>query len=383
MTVMNLYPKGDDAGGIDEAVEKPHQFQERALEQGMTQGSSVSDGDATQENSNASPLRRPIRAANRLAHAIVRTAENWPRIFALIFRVIIPLFSLIIISIGFGYWLAQIEAPEEIKKNNQAIAVRESLASASQLDRIVMREGPQFCVGLYFVQNLGEEESTTTFDDERRIEQYMLDELDETNAIFYQAYMARKNNYTWDDFDIHQNLTFANETTRNILSLLGKYNKTEIDNIPQFLESIKNCGETIDKLVNQSSVTAVISDLGGISDASEVTFNFIKCPAGLDDETYARIVEGDKWMRFMETFRLADAGLVSSVVYVATSISALLTHVFYFIALMMQKQNNMCGQHVAAREVCCDKMEGTSPSIIYQILFLTQYISKHDKASGT
>ena len=46
---------------------------------------------------------------------LARLPGNWPRTFALIFGVIIPLFLLILVSMFFGYGLAKIEAPTGIR----------------------------------------------------------------------------------------------------------------------------------------------------------------------------------------------------------------------------------------------------------------------------
>ena len=237
-------------------------------------------------------------------NTLLRISDNWPRLSAIIFRVIIPMFSLIIISMAFGFWLAQIEGPEEIKRNNGVIAVQEALFRASQLERLVIREAPLFCTKIYLENKMG----LVT-----NIQDYALDELDYATDILYKEVWIKGYNTT---ADIPTSLSEATETP-DLLSNLTKYNVTSIDDIPKYLEFIKQCGMNIEKLTNHSSVAAILN-IGvsyDIEESSSVQFNWIKCPAEQSNETIAEIVSGNTWMRFVEQFRLYGAGMQQAAVY--------------------------------------------------------------------
>ena len=135
---------------------------------------------------------------------------------------------------AFGFWLAQIEGPEEIKRNNGVIAVQEALFRASQLERLVIREAPLFCTKIYLENKMG----LVT-----NIQDYALDELDYATDILYKEVWINGYNTTTD---IPTSLSEATETP-DLLSNLTKYNVTSIDDIPKYLEFIKQCGMNIEK----------------------------------------------------------------------------------------------------------------------------------------
>ena len=253
-----------------------------------------------EEDSNLDQNNEHQNCLVRTAQCLIRLKEKWPRTYALVFKVIIPLLSLIIISMIFGYWIAHVEAPDEIKKNNLAIAIRETLFHASQLERIIMRDGPLFCVKLYFDDQLGLVNDTT-------IEDYMVRELDYVNEKLYSALREGKN-----PDDIPPSL---NETSSDLNTLLGVANITEIDDIPSFVQFIANCGEDIDEMMNHSTSAALFNPFFNktydIFYDNSITFNWIKCPMVQDNEKYIKISEGDSWTTFMETFQLIGAGIVS------------------------------------------------------------------------
>ena len=170
-----------------------------------------------------------------------------------------------------------------------------------------MREGPLLCVKLFF-------DETEGLVSNQEIEDYMLTKMDYINSKLDQDFPeGSKNSAQVSDDYAH----ISNDSSADVLSLLGKNNVTQIDDIPRFLQFVIDCGDKIDLLMNHSSVATIINS--GVmynTDDNQVSFNWIKCPAGHsnNNETYARITEGGSWMKFVETFRLSGAGLQEKVV---------------------------------------------------------------------
>jgi hypothetical protein len=84
---------------------------------------------------------------------------RWPRTFAVFFGVIFPLWLLIALSVFFGYCLAELEAPNEIRENDNIVAAQ---AQVHLLGSLVVRAAeaiPTICFELFLlglpVANLG------------------------------------------------------------------------------------------------------------------------------------------------------------------------------------------------------------------------------------
>lgn len=74
---------------------------------------------------------------------------KYPRSFALNFGVICPLFLLIGVSLFFGYWIAQLEAPDEKQSNNNLIANRALVALSQAFYSNVTVRLPQLCLEIF------------------------------------------------------------------------------------------------------------------------------------------------------------------------------------------------------------------------------------------
>ena len=104
MTITDSY-LADDSN--DEASSQKVQSLDRKLEHIMSQEISVVPETEEYQDSSIEgslPLRR-----KGYCGCFVRLSQKWPRLFAIIFKVIIPLLSLIGLSMLFGHWLAQLE----------------------------------------------------------------------------------------------------------------------------------------------------------------------------------------------------------------------------------------------------------------------------------
>jgi hypothetical protein len=84
---------------------------------------------------------------------------SWPRTFAIFFGVIFPLWLLIIVSVFLGYFLAELEAPNEIRENNNIMAAQAQVRVLSSLAASAAELIPTICFELFLlglpVTNIG------------------------------------------------------------------------------------------------------------------------------------------------------------------------------------------------------------------------------------
>jgi hypothetical protein len=84
---------------------------------------------------------------------------RWPRTFAILFGVIFPLWLLIALSLFFGYFLAELEAPNEIIENNNILAAQAQVRLLGSLAARAAQVIPTICFELFLlglpVANLG------------------------------------------------------------------------------------------------------------------------------------------------------------------------------------------------------------------------------------
>ena len=81
---------------------------------------------------------------------------NWPRFCAIVFGIILPLWLLVLLSAGFGAWLARCEMDQEISYNDEILAARADLAySANLFETEILLERPNVCFDRYDDQYYG------------------------------------------------------------------------------------------------------------------------------------------------------------------------------------------------------------------------------------
>jgi hypothetical protein len=78
-----------------------------------------------------------------------RCISRWPRTFALICGVILPLWLLIGFSIFFGYFLAGFEAPNEIRENDDIMQARTQVRRGTNATVQLVQKIPTLCFELY------------------------------------------------------------------------------------------------------------------------------------------------------------------------------------------------------------------------------------------
>jgi hypothetical protein len=76
---------------------------------------------------------------------------SWPRTFALFFGVVFPLWLLIALSIFFGYFLAELEAPNEVRENNEIMAAQAQVRLLGSLAARAAQVIPTLCFELFLL----------------------------------------------------------------------------------------------------------------------------------------------------------------------------------------------------------------------------------------
>jgi hypothetical protein len=76
---------------------------------------------------------------------------SWPRTFEILFGVIFPLWLLIALSLWFGYFLAKLEAPNEIRENNNILAARAQVRLLGSLAARATEVIPTICFELFLL----------------------------------------------------------------------------------------------------------------------------------------------------------------------------------------------------------------------------------------
>mmetsp|Transcript_2383 Transcript_2383/g.4324 ORF Transcript_2383/g.4324 Transcript_2383/m.4324 type:complete len:461 (+) Transcript_2383:100-1482(+) len=172
---------------------------------------------------------------------LARLPGHWPRTFALIFGVIIPLFLLILVSMFFGYGLAKIEAPMEYEANNAILANRALVHATDNFQGNVSQELPRICLEIYASDSLG------------MLNASLIE--DEVTNIFVQVInhvIKQPNNATSvDDLVLPDNITGS-----------------------ELMQFMNTCGKLGITLMNRfAALVGVDHDLIG----GDLTFNWIRC----------------------------------------------------------------------------------------------------------
>lgn len=185
-----------------------------------------------------------------------------------------------------------------MKDNNRVIAYEQSLYRSAHLERFVIREAPIICVKLYLDGILGLLNGSD-------VDDLLVDELDAFDASYsllsHDAMLVSP--YSVNSLKEAEAIDVPSLTT-----LIGKYNITEIGDIPRFLEFMARCGDNIDKETERSSVVSFLKNMTNLGNSGSVSFNWIICPTADRNETGARTADNNAWTAFMKTFRLPDDG---------------------------------------------------------------------------
>jgi hypothetical protein len=201
--------------------------------------------------------------------------RRFPRTIALVFRVFLPLYSLILIAMVFGYFLCRLEAPGEKHANNMALAANNLVDQMERLNEMTLTVVPLICFERYIKRING----TQTFQDP--LEEYI-------NKLFIE-----------NGYDVVQQLLEHDFTMPNI----------SVSNLTELRLFTAECGIKMNEMVNQFREQAYndasISDYIG----NEVTFNWIKCPVDKNKSlTDVDLTDVDLTDLVSETFVVYEAG---------------------------------------------------------------------------
>ena len=78
--------------------------------------------------------------------------QKWPRTFGILMGIVVPLFSLIGVSLLFGFGLATLEAPGEVLTNNDIIATASAVALQEELLDTITEELPTICSNVFWLE---------------------------------------------------------------------------------------------------------------------------------------------------------------------------------------------------------------------------------------
>eukprot|EP00984_Skeletonema_dohrnii_P010789 scaffold4233_cov142-Skeletonema_dohrnii-CCMP3373.AAC.32 len=126
--------------------------------------------------------KRCIKFGRSVGGFYHRAIAAWPRTSALTFGVVVPLFLLIAVSVFFGYFLAQLEGPDEIIYNNDVISTQIALALQDQLIGNITETLPYICACTY----LADKKQQGIFDE--RMEEYQLCLWEQGNQSMPSSY---------------------------------------------------------------------------------------------------------------------------------------------------------------------------------------------------
>ena len=94
--------------------------------------------------------------------AIMNFPKKWPRVCAVFFGMIVPLWCLILLAAGFGSILARVESSTEIESNDAIIAERRIIQRTSEVDDLLL-ELPTYCLSKYFEEILKNQSAPDAF----------------------------------------------------------------------------------------------------------------------------------------------------------------------------------------------------------------------------
>ena len=82
--------------------------------------------------------------------------QKWPRTFGILMGIVVPLFSLIGVSLLFGFGLATLEAPGEMETNNAILATGGAVLLQEALMATITEELPTICSNVFWLEQAAE-----------------------------------------------------------------------------------------------------------------------------------------------------------------------------------------------------------------------------------
>ena len=307
----------------DEPPKEMARFEDERTSEQEDQSNGMESQEKTEKASNSGR-----RAVTHFSHSMRSLGSRWygcyrrgskkfPRTFALFFDVILPMFSLIFVSLIFGYWLAKVEAPTEIKKNNRVIGSRIGLYISAAVDRIVTANQQRFCLNHYF-REIEEEGAKDELSDHilSVLDKQMVDFLGDKHDALLE----------WSGFDLVEPKSYSIRYPEDEnFSFLGveagewgapmEYSTYTISNMTSFLESMENCNKEMFNSTHFTSTSNMLFYFNQYNPFDDVTFNWMRCPISKKSLTEVQansgsllIEKNERMSEFFAAFQKESAG---------------------------------------------------------------------------
>ena len=225
---------------------------------------SKSPRNQTQENAHDTSKKR--------CSVLRSLPRRFPRTFALIFQVFLPLYSLIGIAMIFGYFLCRIEGPGEKYANNMALAASHMMDQLARLSEVTINVIPLLCLDAYLAT---------------------MDGASINQEAYFDTQLFTQNGHITAAQDI------LNATDFSITSL-------NITNLTAFRSFIADCGTEKSRQTEELGESIYNNDILAEYIGSEVTFNWVKCPVPDDNSNDEEAVDLTEVVS--ETFVVYEAG---------------------------------------------------------------------------
>jgi hypothetical protein len=181
---------------------------------------------------------------------------KWPRTFAFLFGVVVPLFVLLVIILIFGYFLAVLEAPGEVEANNNVVANETKANIFADAVVNLTTSIPRACFEIYILQS--DNDTAIFVNDTETLGEFLLEYLTET------------------DKPILLPDRFSSPVDENSFEIPSDLPDVYIINVTELYEFMDDCGEAAEPLVNRL--------FEGVATAAEAVgdlmFNWINCVPG-------------------------------------------------------------------------------------------------------
>ena len=219
-------------------------------DEGIQSETNSAKSDSYRKQDTAPPQTQDASKQKRRISPCCGILRRFPRTFALVFQVFLPLYSLIGIAMIFGYFLCRLEAPGEIHDNNMALAADRMMEQLARMNELTVTITPLLCLDTYLAN----------------VELAAL--VDNITVFNSQLYMV-------DGYDVVQQMLLSggNFDTRNVT----------VSNFTEMRNFISDCGIEINRMVLEFQDIAFDDTILNEYVGSEVTFNWIKCPVDKTD----------------------------------------------------------------------------------------------------
>ena len=226
-------------------------------------------------------------------------SRKWPRTSALLFGVVLPLFLLIAISLFFGYFLAMLEAPNEIDENNKFLGYKHTKGLENMVNQRIAEDLPYICACTFLrdaeQQKLNEEYEECLAEEKKFVESFpdFIQASNSSNTTSNSTISYCGDPTILEDLAIERTIQqiFVDELevkcpvssnlsiVQEIPFVCNSETKFPLDarvsvDSNELFASLKNCGEVANEISEAYRMDEIYdTDLASF----EVSFNWIRC----------------------------------------------------------------------------------------------------------